>query len=216
VNGAVCHASRQRTNVNDGLCGNAGGTVNKYVYRFGMWSLVLLLVGVAIPAAAQNPKFELGAGYQTSHIPENWNPVGFNVDVAVTTMDKWSLVGEAGLTRDSADAEGIASATLTDTNFGAGVRYNSRMSPLSSYFQLVAGAIRRSVDVDIIGINGNDSATKFMLQPSVGFTFDMMRNAGFRVDLGYRRVFLDEAQDGDSGENQFRLVAGINIGFPRR
>jgi hypothetical protein len=181
-----------------------------------MWSLVLLLVGFAIPAAAQTPKFELGAGYQTSHIPENWNPVGFNVDVSVTAMEKWSVVGEVGLTRDSESAEGIADATLTDTNFGAGLRYNSRMSPISGYFQLVGGALRRKVDVNVIGIGANDAATKFMLQPSVGFTFDMMKNTGFRVDLGYRRVFLDEATDGDSGENQFRLVAGINIGFPRR
>jgi Outer membrane protein beta-barrel domain len=203
-------------NVNDGLCGKSGGTVNKYVNRLGMWSLVLLIVGVALPAAAQTPRIELGAGYQTSHIPENWNPVGFDVDVAISAMsDKWSVVGEVGLTRDSESAEGIADATLTDTNFGGGVRWSSRMAPVSGYFQLVAGGLRRKVDVNVIGIGIDDSSTKFMLQPSIGFTFDMMKNAGFKVDLGYRRVFLDEAVDGDSGENQFRLMAGINIGFPR-
>lgn len=190
--------------------------MNKYVNRFGMWSLVLLLVGVALPAAAQTPKFELGAGYQTSHIPENWNPVGFNVDVSMAAMDKWSVVGEVGLTRDSESAEGIADATLSDTNFGGGVRYNSRMAPISGYFQVVAGGLRRKVDVHIIGIGENQSETKFMLQPSVGFIFNLMKNTGFKVDLGYRRVFLDEAIDGDSGENQFRVMAGINIGFPRR
>ncbi len=202
-------------NVSDEVCGKSGGTVNKYVNRFAMWSLVLLLVGVALPAAAQTPKFELGAGYQTSHIPENWNPVGFNVDVSLNTMKKLSVVGEVGLTRDSQKASDIEDATLTDTNFGGGVRYNSRMSPISGYFQVVAGGLRRKVDVHIIGVGTNQSDTKFMLQPSVGFMFDLMKNTGFKVDLGYRRVFLDEATDGDSGENQFRLMAGIRIGFPR-
>jgi hypothetical protein len=178
--------------------------------------LVLLAVAIAVPAAAQTPKFELGVGYQTSHIPENWNPLGLNLDLSITTMNKWSIVGEVGTTRDSQDAEGIASATLTDTNVGGGLRYNRRMSPLSGYAQLVAGGLRRKVDVDIIGVGASDSATKFMLEPSVGFTYDLMKNAGLMLNLGYRRIFLDKSADGDSGENQFRLVGGINIGFPRR
>src|SRR5262245_1403870 len=214
MNGAVRHAAASGRTSEDDMSGIAGGTVNKY--RIGMWSLVLLLVSVAIPAAAQTPKFELGAGYQLSHIPDNTNPVGFDLDLAVSTMEKWSVVGEVGLTRDSEGFEGIASASLTDTNFGGGLRYNGRMSPISGYFQIVAGAIHRKVSADVLGESLDlPSANKFMLQPSVGFTFDMMKNAGFKVDLGYRRVFLDEAEDGDSGENQFRFVAGINIGFPR-
>ena len=197
------------------MCGNSEAFVIKHARKCGFGILVLLIAGIAVPAAAQTPKFELGAGYQASHIPENWNPLGFNVDVSITTMDKWSIVGEVGLTRDSEDAAGVASATLTDTNFGGGLRYNGRMSPFSGYAQVVVGGLRRKVDVDIIGVGGSDSSTKFMLQPSVGFTYDLMKNAGLLVDLGYRRVFLDKETDGDSGENEFRIVAGVNIGFPR-
>lgn len=195
--------------------------MNSNSRRMGQWIVVLLIAGVAAPAAAQTvPSFELGAQYQGSRImadPEgNTNPIGFNFDVAKTTMDKWSLVGELGLTRDSDDSQGVK-LTATDWNFGGGVRYNGRMAPFSGAFEVLGGAIRRSLSVEDVSVND----TAFMIQPGVQFNYDMMENAGLVFGVAYRRVFWSDdidslsGNDAGGGENQFRWTVGVKIGFPR-
>jgi hypothetical protein len=169
--------------------------------------MVLLVTGVAAPAAAQSSNVELGVGYQMTHIPENWNPLGFNVAAAFGTSDNMRIVGEVGMTKDSEDALNIVSATVTDWNFGGGVRFTSGASSSQGYFQVIAGGLHRSLDFDIVGVGVGGSQTKFMLQPGVGFTYGFSETAGLLVDLAFRRVFADEEP-----ENQFRFVIGVQVG----
>jgi hypothetical protein len=195
--------------------------VNRHSLKLGQWIVVLLIAGAAAPAAAQTtPSLEIGAQYQGSRImadPEgNTNPLGFNVDVAATTMDNWSLVGEVGLTRDSDDDLGI-DVSSTDWNFGGGLRYNGRMAPLSGAFEVIAGGIRRSLSVDNVSVN----QTAFMIQPGVQFNYALMENTGLVLGVAYRRVFWGDdidslsANDAGGGENQFRWTVGVKFGFPR-
>lgn len=195
--------------------------MNGIMKRVLISAIVAVAIGAAaVPTSAQSvPKVELGVGYQASHAPDAGFPIGFNTDVAITTMDKWSVVGEVGLTRHSEeDGDFVAK----DLNFGGGVRYNGRMMPFSGAFEVIVGGVRRSFNFDECDSPGAEcSGTAFMLQPGVQFSYDLMEHAGLMFGASYRRVFWKDdsdfsAHDEGGGENDFRFVVGIKIGFPRR
>ena len=50
-----------------------------------------------------------------------------------------------------------------------------------------------------------------MLQPGVGVHFIAGDGWGIVTQVDYRRVFLDEDESGDSGENSFRVFAGVRL-----
>jgi hypothetical protein len=206
-------------------CGNREEAfVKKHVRSAGRWIAgvaigVVAVAGAAAPASAQG--VDVGVGYQASHIPENWNPLGFNVDVAFPMTDPWSVVVEAGMTRDSESEEGIE-GSLTDWNFGGGVRYKlATAAPLGVSVDLIAGAVRRDISVDGLDeLFEIDPETKFMIQPAVSITYDLADNYAFLANLGYRRVFGGDESllfgDEDSGgENQFRIVLGVRVKLGR-
>jgi hypothetical protein len=56
-----------------------------------------------------------------------------------------------------------------------------------------------------------DSATKFMLQPGAGVVMVAGDGWGIVGQVDYRRIFLDEDEDGESGQNQFRVFVGIRL-----
>jgi len=196
--------------------------VNGIMKRIFIAGVMAVAIGAAAaPASAQSvPKVELGVGYQGSHAPDAWFPLGFNTDVAITTMDKWSVVGEVGLTRHT-EEEGGDNLAVKDLNFGGGVRYNGRMMPFSGAFEVIVGGLHRSFNFDECSDPGVEcSGTALMIQPGVQFSYDLMENAGLMFGASYRRVFWKDdsefsANDEGGGENDFRFVVGIKIGFPR-
>jgi hypothetical protein len=81
-----------------------------------------------------------------------------------------------------------------------------------SYAQLFVGMlhVRTSLEVDDVDVDV-PSETHFMVQPGGGVNINAGDGWGVVVAGDYRRVFLDEDEDGESGENQFRLFVGIRL-----
>ena len=50
-----------------------------------------------------------------------------------------------------------------------------------------------------------------MLQPGAGAVVVAGDGWGIVGQLDYRRVFLDEDEDGESGENDFRVFVGLRV-----
>ena len=50
-----------------------------------------------------------------------------------------------------------------------------------------------------------------MVQPGAGVVFLAGDGWGIVAQVDYRRVFLKEAEDGDTGENDFRTFFGIRV-----
>jgi len=152
------------------------------------------------PPAPPYPRYELTGGYQFLHVPDETLPFGLNVDGAWNQGKTLGIVGEAGWTTDSEDG-----FRVHIWNFGAGPRFNAR--PMGGkvwpFAQVLAGVVNAR--------GGGESDTRFMLQPGGGVNVNAGDGWGVVFQGDYRRVFLDEAQFGESGQNQFRFFAGIRL-----
>jgi hypothetical protein len=152
------------------------------------------------------PTWETSAGYQILHLPEQWFPFGLNVDGA-RNFGPFGVVAELGWAYDKSD-----DISYNVFNFGAGPRWSGRsMGPVWPFAQVVAGLVHGRQSGDVSGVDIDDSKTKFMLQPGAGAVFLAGDGWGIIGQVDYRRVFLDEEEDGDSGENQFRVFFGIRF-----
>jgi opacity protein-like surface antigen len=201
----------------------------------GALSLCVVLLGVALPAAAQTfPRTEISGGYQfvtfsvpaadgeddTESIPKGWyfevagnlNPmIGlvFQVGGNYKTVEESVTVGGGTLT---------AEADLDIYQFLGGVRLNARDNPrLVPYGHLLAGAINGSVELTttstipgIPAFSEEDSSTNFGLLFGGGVNFGVTERTGIRFGVDYLRVFADE-EEGD-GSNVFRFHVGLVIG----
>ena len=207
--------------------------------------LMLLLVGAAIPAHAQQapappaqqapappaqqapaapaqpavaaaafPTFEGTGGYQFVHGNDLTLPFGLNVDAAWNVNRSIGLVAEIGWAMGSYDFD---ESLLPDVDvdlwtFAVGPRWNARTSgTVWPFAQVLVGAAHARTSTEIFGedVSGND--TRLMLQPGVGVNFIAGDGWGIVTQVDYRRVFLDEDESGDSGENQFRVFAGVRL-----
>jgi hypothetical protein len=171
----------------------------------------------AQPAAAQAPAtltfptFELSGGYQFLKVPDDEFPFGLNVDGAWNFNEAFGVVGEIGWAFMSDDSDDVDVDSHAWT-FGVGPRWNHRGGErVWPFAQILAGAIhaRSSFDDGTGEVNVND--TKFMLQPGVGVNIIGGDGWGVVGQVDYRRVFLDEDEDGDSGENEYRVFVGIRL-----
>jgi hypothetical protein len=180
-----------------------------------------LMLGVASSAAAQaagtgtstNPTFELSAGYQFLHVPDESFPFGLNVD-GMRHFGPLGLVAEAGWAHDSDSDDSIdADFSANVWNFGAGPRWTKfgagRMWP---YAQVIVGAEVVHTSVEIAGDSAGNTDTSFMVQPGVGATFIGGDGWGVFGQVDYRRTFFDEGDDSeDSINNQFRVYVGLRM-----
>lgn len=152
------------------------------------------------PPAPPYPSFEWTAGYQLLHVPDETFPFGLNVDAAWNRSKTVGVVGEVGWTTDSE-----AGFRFHLWTFGAGPRFNSR--PMGGkvwpFGQVLAGAAH------LRGFGSSD--THFMLQPGGGVNVNAGDGWGVVLQGDYRRVFLDEDQFGQSGENEGRFFVGIRL-----
>lgn len=199
----------------------------------GALSLCLVLLGMALPAAAQTfPRTEISGGYQfvtfsvegtdgvedsTESIPKGWyfevagnlNPtVGlvFQVGGNYKTFEESVSVGGGTFT---------AEVDLDIYQFLGGVRLNARDNPrLVPYGQLLVGAINGSVELTttstipgIPSFSEEDSSTNFGLLFGGGVNFGVTENTGIRFGVDYLRIFEDEDEGG--GSNVFRFHVGV-------
>jgi hypothetical protein len=162
------------------------------------------------------PTFEVTGGYQALHVPDDWVPFGLNVDGAWNFNEALGLVGEIGWATDSEDFEELdIDSRLHLWTFAAGPRWNARPDArLWPFAQVLVGAAHARVGTDIQGedveeLSGSD--TRFMIQPGVGVNINAGDGWGIVGQVDYRRIFLDEEEDGESGENELRLFVGIRL-----
>ncbi|HKT80390.1 MAG TPA: hypothetical protein VJP86_09220 [Vicinamibacterales bacterium] len=159
------------------------------------------------------PSYELSAGYQILNVPDQTFPFGLNVDGA-KNFGALGLVAEIGWALDKSSDETLGEDVTSQVwNFGAGPRYTARPanSSIWPFAQVIVGGayLRNSVDVGSVSVT--NSATKFMIQPGGGAVILAGDGWGIVGQVDYRRVFLDEAEDGDSGENDFRVFIGFRM-----
>jgi len=183
------------------------------VWNAGFWIVIVSALGFAAPAAAQTPKAELQLAYQALHVPEDWLTRGVNFDLAFNLNPVVGIVFEVGGASESASESGV-SASINATNLGGGMRFSSRSSgKVTPYAQIIVGGVRGQFKLASGGADLNLHAWKFMLQPGAGVNVKVGSAFGIFGAADYRRLFLDEATDGASGENEFRLLAGVRFDF---
>ena len=163
------------------------------------------------PATTTSPTYELSAGYQFLHLPDQSFPFGFAIDAA-RHSGNIGLVGDIGWSRHS-DEVGSVDVSTNMFHFAAGPRWTGfgggRAWP---YVQVLAGAAVARSSSDFAGVDGSNTDTAFMLQPGVGVTFIGGDGWGVFGQFDYRRTFFDEP-DGtdDSVNNQFRVYLGLRM-----
>jgi hypothetical protein len=171
------------------------------------WLIVGALVLSALPARAQSPaptppypRFEVTGGYQFLHVPDFNFPFGLNVDGAWNGSKALGLAGEVGWATGSEDDVRLHAWTI-----GVGPRFNGR--PMGGRLWPFAQVL-----VGMYHLRGeDDSATKFQVQPGGGVNINAGDGWGVVLQGDYRRVFLDEDEDGESGQNQGRFFVGIRL-----
>jgi opacity protein-like surface antigen len=192
----------------------------------GVLSLCVVILGVALPAAAQTfPRTEISGGYQfvtftvadeNESIPKGWyfevagnlNPmIGlvFQVGGNYKTFEESVQVGGGSFT---------AEVDLDIYQFLGGLRLNARSNPrLVPYGQVLVGAINGSVELTttstIPGIptfSEEDSSTNLGLVFGGGVNFGVSENTGIRFGVDYLRIF---AEDEGDGSNVFRFHVGV-------
>lgn len=149
-----------------------------------------------------NPTWDTSLGYQVLHVPDQTFPFGLNADGA-RNFGPFGVAGEIGWSYDSSD-----DVSYNVLNLGAGPRWTGRSAaPVWPFAQVLAGLVyaRASADGD------SDSRTRFMLQPGAGVVFVAGDGWGIIGQVDYRRVFLKEDEDGDTGENDFRVFFGVRF-----
>jgi len=181
--------------------------------RMYLAAVVALVASRAIPAEAQTPAVEVSAHYQALYdrsIQERF-PVGWSGDVAVNLDGTWGIVAEIGSAYRSDTALDIDLALHT---FGGGARWSVwKTARVAPFAQLIVGLARLGSSTSIAGGEIRVSQTKLMLQPAGGVTIAVGQGWGITSQVGYRRIFLDGDQDGDTGFNELIVSAGVRFRF---
>jgi len=192
----------------------------------GVLSLCVVILGVALPAAAQTfPRTEISGGYQFvtfTVADENESiPKGWYFEVAGNLTPMIGLVFQVGgnykTFEESVQVGGgsfTAEVDLDIYQFLGGLRLNARSNPrLVPYGQVLVGAINGSVELTttstIPGIptfSEEDSSTNLGLVFGGGVNFGVSENTGIRFGVDYLRIF---AEDEGDGSNVFRFHVGV-------
>jgi hypothetical protein len=165
------------------------------------------------PATLAFPTWEITGGYQFLHIPDENFPIGLNLDGAWNLSSLFGLVAEGGWNYKSIDDETLdEDIDLTSWNLGAGPRVTSRASAtFQPYGQVIVGMVHARASTEVADLDISNSDTRFMLQPGGGVNVVAGDGWGVVGAVDYRRVFLNEDEDGESGENEFRVFVGIRM-----
>ena len=168
--------------------------------------------GLAQPAATtESPTFELSAGYQFLHLPDQNFPFGLAVDGA-RHAGRFGLVAEVGWARHS-DDEGGGDLSTNMFHFAAGPRWTGFGTGKAwPYAQVIVGAAVARTSVEFAGVDASDTESAFMVQPGVGVTAVGGDGWGVFGQVDYRRTFFDEPDDTENSvNNQFRVFIGLRM-----
>jgi hypothetical protein len=179
--------------------------------------VLALVLAMAPNAAAQGPKmttsptYELSAGYQFLHLPDQSFPFGLAIDGAMH-RGSLGLIAEGGWALHSDDEDDV-DLTTNMWHIGAGARWTGfgarRAWP---YAQVLVGAAIAHTSAEIAGFDASDTEASFLVQPGVGVTFVAGDGWGIFGQVDYRRTFFDEPDDvEDSINNQFRVFVGARM-----
>lgn len=175
--------------------------------------LACLMLGMAMPAFAQDtrPAVEISGGYsflRDQDIEENLH--GWLASVSGNVTRWLGIVGEVG--------GNYKTVTLFDTDFDfsvhsfmAGARFSARgPGNVTPFGQVLVGAARGSISV----LDESESSTEFAVQGGGGVDFWVRPRLAIRVGGDYRRIVVNE--DDDGGLNEFRFYAGLVVGAGTR
>jgi hypothetical protein len=181
-----------------------------------LFFLTAALIAVAIPAAqAQTgtyPTFEATGGYQLLHVPDQTFPFGLNLDGAWNVSGSLGFVGEIGWAIGSDSDDAGVDLTFHAWNIGVGPRWNARPSgKMWPFVQVLGGLLHARTSGDVAGVDVSASDTRPMIQPGAGINFNAGDGWGIVGQVDYRRVFLNEDETGESGENEFRVFVGLRL-----
>jgi len=134
------------------------------------------------------------------HAPDQTFPFGLNLDGAWNGSKALGLAGEVGWATDK-----VADTRLHVWNIGVGPRFNARPTGgrVWPFAQVFVGAVHVR--------GGGESDNHFMVQPGGGVSFNAGDGWAVVAQGDYRRVFLDEEEFGESGQNQGRFFVGIRL-----
>jgi len=158
---------------------------------------------------------EFCAAYDASDCIENRKteyPGGAMID-AVRNFGWFGIVGEAGWSRKQEDAANAFADHLTSdvVHAGIGIRMTARMARIWPYFQVLGGVAVTQYDGTVNSLPFTDTRSKPMAQGGGGITFVVGDGWGLYADAQYRRLFLDEAEDFQTGRNDIRIAAGFRL-----
>jgi hypothetical protein len=173
-------------------------------------------LGLAIvDTAAAQSRVELSGAYQWTRAAEQTLPIGWSADIGANLNRTWSVIGEvSGAYRSREDEDLGVDVGLSVHAVGAGARWSGRVGDrIVPFLQVLAGAARTSATTEISGREIGNSSTKPMLQPGGGVVLKLNGTFAIFGQVDYRRVFFDDEEDRASGENQFRVLAGVRVGL---
>ena len=176
--------------------------------------IALLGFAVAGTAAAQPPRVEVSGGYQSLWAADQTFALGWGAGITTRIAEAWDAVGEGtGAWKTEDDGDLGADVKLSIYSAGVGARWSRRgTAAVVPFLQLLAGVTRVKARAEILGTEVGDSSVSFMLQPGGGVKLRLNGTLGLVGQADYRRVFLDD-RDGESSENQFRVLVGVCVGF---
>jgi hypothetical protein len=79
------------------------------------------------------------------------------------------------------------------------------------YLQVIGGAAVLRFDADLVDESFEDTRTRPFVQGGGGVTFVVGDGWGLFVSGDYRRLFLDEEEDFDTGRNDVRGLFGVTM-----
>ena len=162
------------------------------------------------PYVPGTPTYEMTGGYQLLHLRDTTFPFGLNVDGA-RHYGSFGLVAEIGFAIDSED-EGDVELSSSAWNFGVGGRWTGFNSgPVWPFAQVLMGLGVLHTNLEVAGLEANETETSFMLQPGVGVNFVVADGFGLVFQVDYRRTFFEELEDVEDSNNQFRVFIGARM-----
>jgi hypothetical protein len=173
------------------------------------------------------PTYEFSLGYQWLHtgafcaafdasdcVEDQAKDFPFGVVAdGVRNWGALGLVGEVGWSRkDESPSDPFADQLTTDhVHYGAGLRFTARPHRVWPYAQVIGGGVTSRFDGQVAGAPFQDTRTRAMVQGSGGATFVVGDGWGIFADVGYRRMFLKESEDFQTGRNDVRALVGFRM-----
>jgi hypothetical protein len=178
--------------------------------------MTLVLVGLALPAAAQGRGADLSVGYQYQRVPAGGIPRGFTVDVSAPLGTVVNVVGQFDWSHKSEAGIQLAD-TQTVSTFAGGIRWNRRGSTIEPFLQFLAGATRNSFRTtfsannapQVAGRTFDSGGTFATLQVGGGLAISLNRRVSAVGELDYRPYI----HNWGAWSHSARAVGGVRINF---